>query len=148
MTGAFTIPVIMPVADRRHQLWLHTRSFTYTDTSGMQITVKAGAVTDGASIPRLLWSAIGPPLRDARVFNAAAIHDQLYKSLGDNGQLTRAESDRVLYRALRAAGVYQLKALAYYWGVRIGGWVGWNRYARDQEEVARQTSLIEINHAL
>lgn len=147
---SFTEPSVRPMSGEAHNLWVHMDVFSYIDQSGVRFSVLPGAVTDGASIPRLLWSLIGSPMVDHRIFKAAAVHDQLYKSLGttyfEPCRLTRAECDRVFYRALRAAGVSRTKAALYYLGVRVGGWAGWNRYARDPAEVERQSQLLEIEH--
>ena len=73
-------------------------------------------------------------MRDWRVLRAAILHDQLYCSLGLDGQLSRADCDAVFRRALLAAGVPAYKAWLYWLGVRAGGWVGWRRYARDPQQ--------------
>ncbi|MEA1053430.1 DUF1353 domain-containing protein, partial [Lamprobacter modestohalophilus] len=115
----------------------------YRDTSLGTLTVQPGALTDGASIPRLLWTLVGSPMRDWRVLRAAILHDQLYRSLGVDGQLKRAECDAVFRQALIAAGVPAYKAWLYWSGVRIGGWVGWRRYAREPAQVKREVRLID-----
>ncbi len=122
-------------------LWRHTAPLVYQDDV-VRLTIKPGAGTDGASIPRLLWTIFGPPLRDWRVAKGAAIHDQLYKTLG-MGVFTRHECDCLFYRALRATGVNRFHARGLYLGTRVGGWVGWRRYARDPAEVHRQQEYIE-----
>ena len=128
---------------RQGREWKLAMPLIYRDIVHGDITAYPGAITDGASIPRPLWPIVAPPLADTRVAKAAAIHDQLYKSLGA-GLLTRKQSDEVFYRALRDEGTGRIKAATYYIGVRVGGWIGWQRYARDPEEVAWQTTLIHI----
>lgn len=137
------VPQVAPVLGSSDE-WVHLALFTHESPLGPTFLILPGATTDGASIPRPLWTLVGAPMRDGRVFAAAAVHDQLYKTLGVGGQFTRAECDRIFYQALRAGGVSWLKASVYYAGVRAGGWVGWRRYARDPDEVARQMELIQV----
>lgn len=125
-----------------NRLWKLTKPLIYRDELYGDITVFSGAITDGASIPSLLWPLVGSPLRDPRVAKAAALHDQLYKALGVG--LTRKQCDEVFYRALCDEGVSRVKAGIYYLGVRLGGWLGWGWYAADREEALWQSTLISI----
>ncbi|MGS0736167.1 DUF1353 domain-containing protein [Pseudomonas sp. GG8] len=101
--------------------WGHTLldDLVYQDDELGLITVPAGFQTDFASI----WV-----LHNAVLFvlyalfagygnYAAAVHDRLYAT----GQLTRRQSDAVLYRALRAEGVARWRARLFWAGVRLGG---------------------------
>ena len=124
-------------------LWKLAMPLVYRDALHGDITVYPGAITDGASVPRPLWSIVGSPLRDTRVVKAAAIHDQLYKTLGAG--LTRKQCDQVFCRALRDEGVSWVKAATYYIGVRIGGWIGWRRYARDHDALMYELAFINRN---
>lgn len=49
------------------------------DTSFGLIVVKAGFITDGASVPRMMWFFAGHPMESPRVV-AALAHDWLYMS--------------------------------------------------------------------
>jgi hypothetical protein len=124
--------------------WELEEPLAYRDSVHGAIVVLPGARTDGASVPRLLWTLVGSPMRDSRVLRAAVVHDQLYCTFGGAGALTRTQCDALFYRALRAAGVGWLKARAYYLGVRAGGWVGWRRYAQDPSSVARELQYLRI----
>jgi hypothetical protein len=48
--------------------------FTYTDPNGAVWEAPAGAVVDGASIPRFAWSVTGGPFT-GKYRNASVIHD-------------------------------------------------------------------------
>jgi len=144
-------PVIKPADQPRE--WLHIQPLSYQDQLGL-ITVQPGAFTDGASIPRPLWSLIGSPMQDHRVFRAAAIHDQLYKSLGylhaphiagGYYSLTRSACDAIFRRALIEAGIPRYKARLYWAGVRTGGWVGWRRYAKHPKRAEAERALITLS---
>lgn len=74
--------------------------------------VPAGTRTDGASIPRALWSVCGHPLEAPRVY-AAIVHDWIYGGGGPNC-ITRADADAI-YREL---------LVAYGWG-RVRAWIEW-----------------------
>lgn len=135
-------PRLAPVAGFSH-LWRLTDPLVYRDAEVGTLSVQPGAVTDGASIPRLLWTLLGPPMRDSRVLRAAAIHDQLYRSLGIGGHLQRAACDEIFRCALLAAGVPAHKAWLYWAGVRLGGWLGWSLYGRNPEKARAEARLID-----
>ena len=96
---------------------------------GRVVIVPAGFVTDLASVPRVLWNLL-PPL--ASYARAAVIHDYLYATNG----LTRAEADGVLLEAMQATDVPFFTRSTIYAGVRLGGFVAWNKYrSRDAASV-------------
>ena len=126
--------------------WKHVASLVYRDRDGTTFRVLPGAITDAASIPRTLWPILGSPMRDSRIFKAASIHDQLYKTCGSvKPGFTRAQCDAIFYRALVAAGLTKPHAAAFWVGVRIGGWVGWSAYNRDNKETARQRQFLQVS---
>ena len=129
------------------QLWRLDDALIYQCAELGRFTVKPGAITDGASIPRPLWPLLGSPMRDGRVLRAAIVHDQLYCTVGIDGRLTRAQCDALFRRALQCAGVPLLKAWVYWLGVRLGGWVGWRNYAKHTERIKQQLALIELESA-
>lgn len=136
----FTAPPLAPIPGRPHH-WRILEPLTWHDPLHGAITVLANATTDGASIPRALWTLVGAPLRDSRVLPAAIIHDQLYATCG-MGVLSRESCDAIFHRALIAGSCPRLRARLYWLGVRSGGWLGWNRYARDPEMLAIQSAFI------
>lgn len=100
---------------------------TMRTVSGRGITVPSGFSTDGASIPRWLWSVIGAPW-DARYARAAIVHDFLYVQRGatKRNRYTRRDADRIFYEIMLDDGVPKWRAWAMWSGVRAGGWIGWN----------------------
>ena len=98
------VPMLMPRADGA---WELVADFG---------DVPAGFVTDGASVPRLLWRVLGPPL-EADTVAASVEHDYDYKT----GRIPRREADDKYYRNLRRDGVGRVRAAIYWLGVRIGG---------------------------
>ena len=81
--------------------------------------------SNGASIPRLLWSCLGHPFQhDTR--RPAVMHDHHY-TLAD---MPRARADAIFYESMIANGCRRSKARAFYWGVRVGGWVAYLRHHR------------------
>lgn len=111
-------------------------------------TVPTGFCSDGASIPRLLWRAVGTPFQPA-FLRAAFAHDWAYRM----GLMTRARADE-LFRvmlvddlgraaswvasqddsswAARARARFRAAVLpwAMWAGVRAGGWRAWRKYRR------------------
>lgn len=113
-------------------LWGLERELGYRTSIGGEgtITVPAGFVTDLASIPRLLTSALPP---DGPWTKAAVIHDALYfcrgglelwhgKRIIDRATpYTRAEADDILREAMADRGVGVVARNIIWSGVRAGG---------------------------
>jgi Protein of unknown function (DUF1353) len=94
-------------------------AFSFVDPSGKTWDVPAGAITDGASIPRVLWVAYPPFTGKYRI--AAVVHDHYCQSKNESWKATHA----VFYDALRAAGVDDataktMWAAVYHFGPRWG----------------------------
>lgn len=100
----------------------------YVDAKGRSWTVPAGFVTDGASIPRELWSLIGSPFT-GRYRVAAIFHDAAYCALG----VAKDDADCMLREAAIELGCPGWVADALYEGVRLGGL---GAYAEDQRKSA------------
>lgn len=86
--------------------------------------VPEGYVSDGASVPRLLWRLLSPPI-DPVTLAPSIVHDWLY----DNGAslgLTRIEADAWYADALHQHGYPAWKCLLTYAGTRLGGGSRWN----------------------
>lgn len=85
--------------------WRVAKSFRYDigfEGSPRWVTVPAGYLTDGASVPRLAWSII-PPW--GSYGQAAVVHDLLceYLTVVENGlpvPITRAEADAIFLEAM------------------------------------------------
>lgn len=99
------------------------------------VKVPSGFVTDFASIPRGLWNLF-PPI--GRYGKAAVLHDYLYQKriVTDSRYLdgawfvTRAEADHIFLEAMQVLGVGFFTRYVIYAGVRVGGWLTWNKYRR------------------
>jgi hypothetical protein len=93
--------------------------FSYTDPDGRVWAVPAGFLTDGASIPRALWSTVGGPFEGPyRV--AALLHDYVCAIHTTAGE--RQAGDRMFYRACLCAGCSDAEARRLFAGVRLGTW--------------------------
>jgi Protein of unknown function (DUF1353) len=103
-----------PLADGRNMRVL--QDFSYTDWQGHTLTAVKGFISDGATIPRSVWSLVGGPW-DGRYRNAAVIHD-----VGcDSHKYTWRDTDRLFFEAMLDSGVTRSLALTMYWGVLVGG---------------------------
>lgn len=101
---------------------LITRSnFRFIDSKHRRWTLRAGRALDGASIPRVLWSALGGPFEgDHRT--PALLHDETYAS-----QIhPRKVADQMFYEALRFYGVNPIKARTLWMAVRLFGGRPWS----------------------
>lgn len=90
--------------------WRVTESFRYfiggKDTS-QWVTVPAGYLTDGASVPRIFWSLIPPWGAHGQ---AAVVHDLLceYLSIVEHGKpkaITRERCDEIFSEAMAVLGI-------------------------------------------
>lgn len=84
--------------------------------------IPAGYVTDGASIPKLLWSFFGSPFT-GNYIEGAIIHDYLYwlaickkQPIG-----TRKEADDIFLNTMIYYGTSELEARVKYRAVRLFG---------------------------
>ena len=85
------------------------KDFSYKDPKGKIWTTKQGYKTDGASIPRVLWSVIGDPYGGGYI-KSAVIHDQAC----DDRKSTWQDTHRVFFDAMLDAGVSPTKAYILY----------------------------------
>jgi hypothetical protein len=85
---------------------------SYTDPQGIIWDAPAGSVTDGASIPRYLWSIMGGPF-EGKYRNASVLHDVAY------GEHNRPwwDCDRMFYNAMRCSGVSAVEAKTMYYAL-------------------------------
>lgn len=102
-----------------------------SDVLGFTVTVPEGFKTDLASIPQLLENVIP---RIGAYDAAAVIHDDLYQHPPEG--LARGTADSVLREAMDVCHVSRVKRWAIYAGVRVGGWVTWNRYRAEDAQRA------------
>lgn len=113
--GSFTGSLnLHPVGDGVHMTVLNT--YSYTDADGHTLTADPGFTTDGASIPRALWTIVGSPFTGLYL-GAAVIHDVGCDTHKYSWQITH----RMFYTAMRSLGVSEEYAQLLYWGVRVGG---------------------------
>lgn len=129
MTGKFLDPLELEFIDGTK--WKLTSAFDYRlgHAKGAEyVRVPREFLTDFASIPRGLWNVLPPA---GAYGKAAVIHDWLYQMrvVRPSGRLVdRAEADRVLLEAMEVLGVRRFTRHVIYAGVRVGGWLTWNRY--------------------
>lgn len=104
------------------------QDWSYTALDGTVYTVRAGFVTDGASIPRVLWSGIGSPYIGLYRWGAV-LHDWLYRVLG----VPKDRADAVFRECMLRCGCSDLLVDAIFEGVHLGGL---DAYTQDQKAAA------------
>jgi hypothetical protein len=90
--------------------WRVAREFRYmigSEDSQQWVTVPAGYLTDGASVPRIFWSLLPPWGANGQ---AAVVHDLLceYLQIMDHGRMvsiTRERADQIFIEAMRVLEV-------------------------------------------
>ncbi len=104
------------------------KSFQYhvwKEDSTFVIEVPKGFKSNGASIPRFLWSVVGHPWGEYE--QAAWLHDYMYfKQAFD-----RKKCDQIFYESMGVLAVAGWKKKVMYAGVRVGGWKGWGKYDKE-----------------
>lgn len=106
--------------------WRLIESLTYLTNAGPAITVPKGFVCDLASIPRVMRLVFTV---NGNHREAAIIHDWLYYKKGHVvfSHFTREQCDDVFYEAMISSGVNKITAWSMWAGVRLGGWVAWQK---------------------
>jgi hypothetical protein len=114
--GKFTGTLkLSPVGDGIHMTVLE--AISYDDGLRHELDVPANFETDGASIPRALWTIVGSPFSGGNYVEAAVIHDEGCVSHKYDWQTTHM----MFYRAMIDSGVSEHYAKLLYYGVRLGG---------------------------
>lgn len=90
------------------------KDFGYIDSTGARWQAKTGALTDGASIPRVLWPITGHPYQGPYL-KAAVIHD--YYCDRENRYRKWENVHRVFYDGMSFNGVSAIKAALMYFAV-------------------------------
>lgn len=99
------------------------------EVDGWRFAVPAGIWTDGASIPRVLWSVCGHPLQAPRVY-AALVHDWLYGGFGPS-VMTRREADAIYRDLLVLFGWGRVRAWIEWTAIRLFGWSHWTKRKKE-----------------
>jgi hypothetical protein len=109
--------------------------YSYVDADGHAFSAQPGFQTDGASIPRVLWSLIGSPFT-GKYIGAAVVHDVGCTTKKYSWQVTH----RMFYDAMLDSGVSEHTAKIMYYGVRFGG-PKWQRIkitAKNSSELSKK----------
>ena len=90
--------------------------FVYLDPRSLRWDAPAGAVVNGASIPRAFWSLIGGPF-EGKFRNASVVHDVACEERSRPWQSVH----RMFYEACRCGGVAAVTAKTMYYAVHHFG---------------------------
>lgn len=97
--------------------------FIFTDKKQKEWCVPVGAILNGATIPKSLWSVIGSPYVGC-YRRASVVHDY-FVGEGDNPDVSfkdRRLADKMFFQASRAGGCSWNQAAMLYIGVSVGSW--------------------------
>jgi hypothetical protein len=108
--------------------------FGYKDRRNTVWITQKGYVSNGASIPQLLWSIVGSPLTGKYRY-AAFIHD----AACDAQEHPPEDVHRAFYEACRCAGVSEREAKILYTGV-LSGCPKWQLVPRQEERAIPLTT--------
>jgi hypothetical protein len=113
--GHFVGTVVTEWFDSKRKMKV-VNMFAYVDPRGKQWSVPPQTVVDGASIPRIFWTAIGGPF-EGPYRNASVVHDHYCVVRSETWQSVH----RMFYEAMLAAGTPKAKAKAMFYAVYVGG---------------------------
>lgn len=87
-----------------------------------RVVVPTDFISDGASIPRLFWAILGPPICSEHCI-PAIVHDYLCEQATDYNE--RVLGDAVFFKLLRDFEVPRWKRTLMYLAVRVYGRITW-----------------------
>lgn len=116
--------------------WLCKTPVYWWDTDGELHGVPVNRISDGYSVPAILWSLI----RGLKSMLPAYAHDEAYLL----ACMSRSQADANLRAGIVATGGSWWTAWKVWAGVRLGGWIAWNRYARLRKKYSQVA--IESQH--
>src|SRR3990167_2908063 len=102
--------------------WAITEDFRYYSKTAGLVVVPAGFVTDGASIPSILWGIVGSPW-SGNYPGAAVIHDYVYCKQ----EFKRVVCDKIFLEAMAVLGFNWGKRRLMYTALRMFGWLAWKK---------------------
>lgn len=112
----------MTEAEKKKKWYRLDRELKYQYPDGSVCLIPAGFVTEGASIPKWLWSLVGSPFAGDYI-EGAIIHDYLYWLALTKKQPkgTRKEADGIFLQTMLYYGTSEREAKLKYWAVRMFG---------------------------
>ncbi len=91
------------------------------------LTIPEGFITDGASVPRLLWIIPGFDHTELGL-SGPCLHDAIYQgTVGRNLGINRRRADDLLRILCQHDGVGRIRARIVWSAVRAFGWLAWRR---------------------
>ena len=116
-----------------------TKPLVWED-SELVVQVNPGFDFDGASIPKVFWSAIGSPMTGGYQ-RAGCLHDALYAS----EYFAREVCDKLFLEAMKSDGVSYIKRTAMYNAVRMFGWTVWKEHKKEEvDEYKKFVTSIDL----
>lgn len=113
--------VKVPLDGRDRELVEPLRYFS--EYANKELVALKGMKTDYGSIPKILHSVLSPTGKPTYAY---VIHDMLYQ----DGIYSKKVSDKILDEAMKILGTGWFKRKTIMTGLKIGGWVAWNKYRK------------------
>jgi hypothetical protein len=102
------------------------------------LEIPVGFWSDGGSVPSALWSLLCITPTDPRFFRAFLLHDFAYL-VGYRD--SREICDQLLLAGAIADDAYPVRRCLVYRGVRLGGWIAWQRYRQNTRQFELQKEI-------
>lgn len=110
----------------------------------VKVLLKAGFVTDGASIPEDYQKIAGGPWSSGIRVLAAVVHDGLYQL----HWAWRWLCDRVYLAILLSARYSRELAEVEYAAIRAAGWRNWSRISKQERQQAKGVVVVSVGGVL
>jgi len=94
------------------------------------IEIPKGFITDFASVPKIVQLLPGFDV-NGESRPAAVVHDYLYCVQS----VDRNAADHILWEALADLGLNRILARMFWLGVRVGGWMYWNKRNSPEDNI-------------
>jgi len=120
-----TVKAEWPEGEPR-KMWI-IEPLSYVDSMEVEWNVPSGAVINGISTPKILWSIMGSPYV-GKARRASVFHDYYYQSR----EVEKSLVDAMFYEAMKTDGVPHIKAHLMYLALQSTGET-WEEYDNFEE---------------
>ena len=137
------LPIMHPPVGDGNE-WTVEQEWISPPLDGQCVAIRAGFVTDGASIPQAAWSIVGSPM-EVPLLGPALCHDALYA-----GELVpnHTTADWMLLRYMTMTDMNWLHRNAVWSAVRLFGGLVWSRHTAASIAASRNMcQLVPVGQA-
>ena len=113
-----------------------------------RVVIPSGFSTDGASIPRLLWSLLGINPFSPKIITAAICHDFIFNPIICKNP---READGLMIKICKEHGMSKWHATMVHIGLTLGSWIPFyftSRYSKKKLKAMSEAELMDLTTKL